>query len=177
MKHIVFIVCVLLLFSFVIFSKDAEPDVLRIRVVGESDSELHQRQKVKVWEAVEKEIEKEDFKSLDEAKLWAVENVQRIKEISQETLKDAGSGASANVFVREEYYDKEFFYPAGFYESVVVELGDARGHNVWSLIFPDVALSISAGKVSDGFLIVRRDAVLSVGFKSIQIFREIFKDL
>ncbi len=177
MKHIVFVLCVLLLFSFAVFSKSSDPDVLRIRVVGESDSAVHQKNKMKVWEALEKEIEKENFKSVDEAKFWAVKNIEKIKDISLKTLKKSGSVAEVGVFVREEYYEKDFFYPSGVYESLVIEIGEARGHNVWSLIFPDIALNLSAGDTHGGFLLVRRDAVLKIGFKSAEIFGKIFKDL
>lgn len=177
MKHLIFVLCILLIFSFVVFSNGSDLEMLRIRVVGNSDDTIDQNNKIKVWERVEEEIEKQNFESLDEAKLWVENNIESIKEISEKTLKDVGSDADTRVFLREEYYEKEFLYPAGVYESLVIEIGKARGHNVWSLIFPDVALSLSAGKTENGFLLVRRDTVLKVGFKSLELLNKIFKDL
>jgi stage II sporulation protein R len=43
-----------------------------------------------------------------------------------------------NYFPRKEY--KDVIYEEGEYESLVVEIGDAKGDNFWCVLFPPLCL-------------------------------------
>ena len=69
----------------------------------------------------------------------------RIKNTAQEILKKEGVKQKANVhFVQEKFPEKnygQYTFPEGIYDAVRIDLGAAKGHNWWCVMFPDLCVT------------------------------------
>ena len=64
----------------------------------------------------------------------------RIKNTAQEILKKEGVKQKVNVhFVQEKFPEKnygQYTFPEGIYDAVRIDLGAAKGHNWWCVLYP-----------------------------------------
>lgn len=69
----------------------------------------------------------------------------RIKNTAQEILKKEGVKQKVNVhFVQEKFPEKnygQYTFPEGIYDAVRIDLGAAKGHNWWCVMFPDLCVT------------------------------------
>ena len=75
-------------------------------------------------------------------------------------------------------YD-DFILPAGYYKSLIVNVGESKGKNWWCVIFPEVCLpaasDLSATVGEDGREIAySRDGYI-MRFKAVEIYEKIKK--
>ena len=105
----------------------------RLHVVANSDSEADQALKLKVRDAVLAEIRADDHE-IDEALLV------RLQRAAEKTVAAAGSAQAVSVYCTGMYFDTReydtFSLPAGYYDAVRIELGEAAGRNWWCVLFP-----------------------------------------
>lgn len=150
-------VCILvgILFSFLVtgilvnvkqagMQRELAQQVFRFHVLANSDSEEDQELKMKVKEAILAYMKQElgHSDSVDETKQWANENLGQLEEVAGQVI--AGEGydyvVSAQVtmcdFPDKTYGDITF--PAGEYEALRVEIGEADGRNWWCVLFPNL---------------------------------------
>ena len=122
-------------------------DMIRIRVLANSNSEYDQKIKGEVVNIVKEEFKKilKDTKNIDEAREKINENLEHISnEIdSFLTFNQVEYGSKVNFglnyFPSKEYNKKT--YNEGYYESVLVTLGTGNGDNWWCILFPTVCLN------------------------------------
>jgi stage II sporulation protein R len=99
----------------------------------------------------------------EEAMRIIEENLNRLREVCNETLKALGEEISAEVYLRQEKYPTRHYenvsLPAGIYHSLQIRLGEADGRNWWCVLFP--TLCTSAAKTEE--------ALIKTGFTSDQI--------
>ncbi len=118
------------------------PGVLRLHVVANSDSEEDQRVKLLVRDALLQEFAPAG--SLDEAEEVLLNSGGGVLETVKEVLREEGCAYDAQLrFGVMQFPDKaygEVTYPAGAYEALRVELGQARGQNWWCVLFPPLCL-------------------------------------
>ncbi len=133
MKRIILFVCIA--FAFVLLLLPAgEGKELRLRVIANSDSISDQTAKMQVVNAVDRMLDRESFKTLDMAEAWIRNNTDRIKSVCADTL---GNDAFTVELCDEEFSD-------GAYRSLVITLGEGRGHNFWGTLFPVAAERLSS---------------------------------
>lgn len=121
-------------------------DAIRIRIIPNSNTPEDQYIKGKVKDYVEKEMY-EALKNID--------NVEKARKIINNKLDSLNEGIEKVLL--ENNYDKNFeikygdnYFPAkeykgtiyeeGYYESLVVSLGSAKGDNWWCVLFPPLCL-------------------------------------
>ena len=114
-----------------------EGDTLRLRVIANSDSISDQSEKMRVVETLDTLFEEQHFKTLDNAENWISSNISEI----EAACADVWQGDFTAEVRREKYDDGE-------YQSLVVTLGEGRGHNFWGTLFPDISLRMSGAKSS-----------------------------
>jgi stage II sporulation protein R len=83
-----------------------------------------------------------------------------LEDVANSTLTQLGSGDKASVFLTKEafgirQYDT-FSLPSGVYDSLRIEIGQAKGRNWWCVVFPALCLPTT----TDGF----EDVAASAGF-------------
>lgn len=119
-------------------------EVLRFHVLANSDSAEDQSLKLEVRDAVLDYLEAEmpDVQEVEESEKWVRLHIDEIEETARETVRenDAEQTVSAAVttcwFPDRTYGDVTF--PAGNYKALRIELGEARGHNWWCVLYPDL---------------------------------------
>ena len=136
MRNVVFIICVLTLLLFLIKPNDGG-EVLRLRVIANSDSVADQSEKMQVVAAVDRFLDGECFKTLSAAESWVSRNMDKIENACAEVWQKDFTAELR----REKYNDGE-------YKSLVITLGEGRGHNFWGTLFPEIAIGMSGAKQS-----------------------------
>lgn len=146
-KIIILLVSVILIMSNSRANAKLIPDeAIRFRVIANSDSEYDQKIKLLVKEKVEKELYTilKNTKGIDNARQIIKDNVGIIDSIVNKTLieenynKTYSVNYGMNYFPEKEY--KGVKYDEGYYESLVITLGEGKGKNWWCVLFPPLCL-------------------------------------
>lgn len=138
--------------------KEAEAlrdEVFRLHVVAASDGKEDQAVKLLVRDAILKATADVFAKAGDasEAAALAEENRELIEKTANETLSENGFSYRASVTVAKRYFPTRYYsddvaLPAGEYNALCVDLGEAAGKNWWCVLFPQLCLSASIDKNS-----------------------------
>ncbi len=115
-------------------------DAIRFRVIANSDSEEDQKLKMQVKDEIENELYKiiGNTKNIDTARNLINSNLDSIDKIMASYNVGYDISYGDNYFPLKEY--KGVNYPAGNYESLVITLGNGKGHNWWCVLFPPLCL-------------------------------------
>lgn len=143
----ILIILTYIIIGNVIAKNDIIPDeAIRIRVIANSNSEYDQEIKNKVKETVEFDMYNMLKKTtdLDEARNTIKNNLNKVENNIYTLLQkekyllpfDVNFGL--NYFPRKEF--KGITYNEGYYESVVVTLGEGLGDNWWCVLFPPLCM-------------------------------------
>ena len=165
---------VLILFSFFVFlsalsyvnavSSDIADSVFRLHVIANSDSVEDQNLKYKVRDELLEYMNTicKDCTSKSEAISLVEENKEEFKKIAENTIKEEGYSYSVNInignfeFPTKNYGDISL--PAGYYDALRVEIGEAKGQNWWCVMFPPLCfVDISSGVVPNESKEVMKD--------------------
>lgn len=123
--------------------------LIRIHVLGNSNSKEDQTMKLKVKDAVVTYLapQLEDAASLDESRLIIQNNLGQITQIANETLVQNNSTDTVTLqyghFDFPVKYYGSFSLPAGTYEALRILIGDAQGRNWWCVLFPPLCFTDS----------------------------------
>lgn len=121
-------------------------DAIRIRVVPNSNSDYDQKVKGKVRDELQTSMYNllKDTKSSGDARKVIEENLDSIKNNVGQVLerekynKNYDVNFGMNYFPEKEY--KGVKYEEGYYESLLVTLGEGKGDNWWCVLFPPLCL-------------------------------------
>ena len=128
-------------------SNDIIPDdAIRIRVIGNSNSDYDQEIKYKVKDVVEYDMYKilQNTTDLGVARELIKNNIPNLENNIYTTLQKEqyklpfSVNFGLNYFPEKEY--KGIIYEEGYYESVVVTLGEGLGDNWWCVLFPPLCM-------------------------------------
>jgi stage II sporulation protein R len=131
-------------------------NVLRLHVLANSDSSEDQTLKLEVRDRILEETATlfEDCKSKDEAREAVESNLDKIREIAEQTVREEGYDYDVSVSLGEEEYPtknyEECCFPAGEYLSLRVMIGEAEGENWWCVLFPPLCID-AAGESREVF--------------------------
>ncbi len=137
-------------------STDIANSVFRLHVLANSDSKEDQDLKYKVRDSLLNYMNQicKDCTSKDEAILLVEKNKDNFKQIALDTIKNEGYSYDVSInignfeFPTKNYGDISL--PAGFYDALRVEIGEAKGQNWWCVMFPPLCfVDISSGIVPD----------------------------
>lgn len=116
--------------------------LIRFHVIANSDSQEDQNMKLKVRDAVLKDIgpKLETSKSKDESKQIINNNLDFIKESAQKEVAEYGKNYGISVILGKSVFPTKMYsdivLPAGEYDSLKVVIGDGKGKNWWCVMFP-----------------------------------------
>lgn len=118
-------------------------EVLRFHVLANSDSKEDQNLKMKVKDTVVSWMEEEmDTESLEQTKAFIRSHLPQIEALAEETIQKEGysypvrASLEWTVFPEKTYGDITF--PAGTYEALRIQIGEAQGHNWWCVLYPSL---------------------------------------
>ena len=154
---LLFIYCIICAFSYVnAVSTDIQNSVFRLHVIANSDSDEDQNLKYIVRDKVLEYINSISNSSMtkDEVITIANENINEIQKIAENTIHENGYNYSVKLnignfsFPTKKYGDITF--PAGFYDALKIEIGEAKGHNWWCVMFPPLCfVDVTSGIVPE----------------------------
>ena len=196
MKYLVTFTCLVLACClFCSFMPNAADHVIydntiRLHVLANSDSEHDQSVKLAVRDAVLSEMETllACAENPDDAVTVLSENLDRIRELCNETLVSLGENLTATVILSEEKYPTRNYeamsLPAGVYKSLRIKIGAAEGQNWWCVLYPALCTNVAKTEVSlikTGFtpdqieiLTNGESPKYKIKFKILEIFGETF---
>ena len=114
-----------------IIQQNLKSNLIRFHVRANSNSRMDQTYKLKVRDAVIDQISPElsEAKTKEEAFKILKMQKNRIKNTAQEILKKEGVNYG------------QYTFPEGIYDAVRIDLGAAKGHNWWCVMFPDLCVT------------------------------------
>lgn len=150
MKKILIVLVVLTMFLIYNEAKEKPiiiPDTaIRLRVIPNSNTSLDQNMKNQVKKYLEQDTYKklENINSIDEARKIINNNLGNIDTSINNIFKENNYNMDYNInfgynyFPEKEY--KQVKYKEGYYESIVITIGDGKGDNWWCVLFPNLCL-------------------------------------
>lgn len=121
-------------------------EAIRFRVIANSNEKKDQETKVFVRDNIQKHLY-EDMKTtnnVEEAREKVNENINEYNRIVKESLDTINSNETYKVNYGNNYFPEKTYkgitYPEGYYESLVVTLGNGMGDNWWCVLFPPLCL-------------------------------------
>ena len=145
-------------------SSDISDSVFRLHVIANSDTVEDQNLKYKVRDALIKYMNEISKKctSKDEVINIAKDHSDNFYSIAKQVIEDNGYNYDVKInignfdFPTKKYGDISF--PAGNYDALRVEIGNASGQNWWCVMFPPLCfVDVTSGVVPDDSKSMIRD--------------------
>ena len=137
-------------------STDIANSVFRLHVIANSDSDIDQNLKYIVRDNLLEYMNTlcANCSSKEEAITVANENIENFKKIALDTIKNEGFDYSVNVCIGNFEFPTKHYgdisLPAGYYDALKVEIGEAKGQNWWCVMFPPLCfVDASSGIVPE----------------------------
>ena len=146
-KFLIIISLIIITFGYTKGEEIVIPDeAIRFRVVAKSNSKEDQKLKVKVKDNLQLEISEllKNSNSIDESRKLLKANKNNFSNNVKNTLLTNKSNDIYNINYGLNYFPKKVYkgitYKEGYYESLVVTIGDGKGDNWWCVLFPPFCL-------------------------------------
>ena len=126
--------------------EDIAEKILRFHVRANSDGEADQALKLKVRDAVGKEMGEllQDAKTAEESSRIAREHFPEIIHIAKEVIRQEGYDYPVEVKLSSVEFPVKTYgsytFPAGTYQALEVIIGAGMGHNWWCVMYPSLCL-------------------------------------
>ena len=127
-------------------SENISNSVFRLHVIANSDSEEDQNLKYIVRDKLLEYMNTltSGITSKDAAIEIAKAHEKDFYNIAKKTIKENGYAYDVKVEIGNSYFPTKYYgdisLPAGFYDSLKVEIGNASGQNWWCVIYPPLCL-------------------------------------
>ena len=181
-----------LAFSCTYFTASAEAvkrDVVRLHILANSDSQVDQKVKLKVRDALLETNSSilSDSVTTENAREHFEKSRNTLLKTTKATLKENGFNYDVEITLQEEYFETRAYgnltFPAGQYTALKVILGEGEGKNWWCVMFPPLCVpaadGIEANKNTTDYLSENGEKIINSGDKYIVKFKllEIYEEL
>ena len=154
---LVFIYIALLSFNYSkAISSNLSDSVFRLHIIANSDSSADQELKLKVRDNIIEYMNTLTSSSSDKKDVISMVNnhLDSFKEIALNTIKENGYNYDVNIEIGNFHFPTKSYgdisFPAGNYDALKIEIGDAIGQNWWCVLFPPLCfVNSSTGVVPD----------------------------
>lgn len=132
-------------------------EVLRFHVLANSDSEEDQKVKYMVRDAVlqwMQQVKENGYGETDsgqhltekeKTERFLASHLSELTETANRVLQEQGISYTAKASLEECYFPDRTYgdctFPAGWYEALRIQLGEAKGHNWWCVLYPNLCFS------------------------------------
>lgn len=160
-----FCILSILLFSFVFItissyaisvSTDLSNNFFRLHILANSDSEEDQALKLKVRDNIIEYMETLTYDGLSKEEVVTItqNHLDDFKKIAEETIKKEGFDYKVSLKIDNFYFPTKVYgnisLPAGYYDGLKIEIGEAKGQNWWCSLFPPLCfVDISSGVIDE----------------------------
>lgn len=133
-----------------------QDNIFRLHILANSDSEEDQALKLAVRDSVidyMKEINS-GSKTKEETIKVVNENLEEIKEIAENKIRELGFDYEVNLEIGNFNFPTKYYgnisLPAGNYDALKINIGEAQGQNWWCSLFPPLCfIDISSGYLEE----------------------------
>lgn len=157
---LIFLLIIFIIISAVSYvsavSENISNSVFRLHVIANSDSDEDQNLKYIVRDNLLNYMNTltENITSRDAAIQIAEEHEQDFYNIAKKTIEENGYNYDVKIEIGNSYFPTKYYgdisLPAGYYDSLKVEIGNASGQNWWCVMFPPLCfVDMSTGIVPD----------------------------
>lgn len=137
-------------------SSDIANSVFRLHILANSDSEDDQALKLKVRDNIltyMKEISS-GISSKEDALALMEDNLDAFEGIALQTIHEEGYNYDVKLSIGKFDFPTKTYgdisLPAGVYDALRIEIGEAKGHNWWCVMFPTLCfVDISSGTLDE----------------------------
>ena len=157
---------VLILFAFFVFisaisyvnavSEDIANSVFRLHVIANNDSKEDQALKYLVRDKVLEYMNNisKNCSSKEEVIKLAYEYKDEFYNIAKNVIKENGYNYDVKISIGNFEFPTKYYgdisLPAGYYDALKIEIGEAKGQNWWCVMFPPLCfVDVTAGVVPD----------------------------
>ncbi|MCI8620752.1 MAG: stage II sporulation protein R [Clostridia bacterium] len=162
-KRFAFLLLLFVLYTFVCafsyantVSEDLSNSVFRLHILANSDSEEDQNLKLAVRDNIlsyMKEISS-DVSSKEDVISLVNEHLNDFYSIARETIVSNGYDYDVRLSIDKFDFPTKVYgdiaLPAGLYDALRIEIGEANGHNWWCVMFPTLCfVDVSSGSLDD----------------------------
>lgn len=151
-------------------------NVLRLHVVGESNSESDQSLKIKVRDEILLKYGKvlSSVKDKNEAIIRAQALKEEMIKAAEKVLRENGSEAEISLDIERCRFPLKVYgnirLPGGKYDAVNIKIGEAKGENWWCVMYPPLCFEFcSEGKMTEESLDILKK---SLGEKRFSLISE-----
>ena len=164
-KTLQLIILLILLFLYVFISAQSyvsavssnlSDAVFRLHVIANSDTNEDQSLKLKVRDSLLNYMNNlcSNCTTKDEAISIAHLHQNEFEKIAKQTILDNGYHYPVKIDINNFYFPTKNYgdisLPAGLYDALRVEIGDAKGQNWWCVMFPSLCfIDISSGVINE----------------------------
>ncbi len=176
-------------------SNNIADSVFRLHIIANSDSEEDQNLKLKIRDELlsymnsisENSINKEETIKIAE------EHIQEFKNIAEKVIRENGFNYNVNIEIGKANFPTKYYgdisLPAGIYDALKVQIGEAKGKNWWCVMFPPLCfVDVSTGIVPDNskqelkqnlnneeydLISKKDDSEISFKFKIVELFQNL----
>lgn len=139
---ILFVIVAIIIGALILPKTSDNYDYLRLHIRANSNSTVDQNIKYEIKDSLVEFLTPYlcDVKSKDEAVDIVEKLSPSMENICQKVLLENGFSYSVNVKINNEYFPTRTYsnttLESGYYDAVIVELGDAVGDNWWCIMYP-----------------------------------------
>ena len=125
-------------------------EILRFHVIANSDNEEDQTLKMKVKERVVNYVSSltQVGDDLESTKYIIQLYMEEIKREAERVIAEEGYSYKVKVELTESYFPVKMYgeavFPAGVYQALKIEIGQAKGKNWWCVLYPNLCFVDSA---------------------------------
>ena len=137
-------------------SEGLAEDIFRLHILANSDSNEDQSLKLKVRDAVLEYMKTLTENTSDKQSVIEMSktHMENFREIAKKVIKENGYDYPVNIEIGNFYFPTKYYgnisLPAGNYDALKIEIGEAKGQNWWCSLFPPLCfVSVSSGIVDE----------------------------
>lgn len=144
-------------YMFYIFKdrKVLNEQIIRLHVVGASNSDEDQKTKMMVRDAVLDKLQELTVKANSKEQMQEIlsQNLDVLQETANHALQQIGVSQCANITLQKETFETRvydtFSLPAGVYDSLRIVIGAGEGRNWWCVVFPGLCVPAASKDVEE----------------------------
>ncbi len=165
---------------------EMQENIIRIRIIANSDSAEDQDLKLDIRDAV-LEGSRELFggiDSYDDAVEITENKLDTLLKFAEDEIHDQGYDYGVSLDFRDEFFETrvydDFTLPAGYYKTAVFTVGEGKGQNWWCVIYPQVCVGACSSRLNDGVSDSSAELAYSgkkyvAKFRAVEIYEKIKK--
>jgi stage II sporulation protein R len=149
-------------------NQDLSDSMIRLHIVANSNSDADQALKYRVRDAVIAYMTErmDSLQNKDTAGAYVNDHLGELEAVANKVIASEGFSNSARVsFGKYPFPTKRYenvILPAGFYDAVKVEIGQATGENWWCVMFPPLCfVEDTKGEMEEEYMNVLKEELSS----------------